>query len=182
MQYLRKICAHAALLSISLLVAGASQAGESAQAVVPTDRALKLSDTLTQGSLKDRLQSCATHSFYPTDFSIAHRGAPLGYPEHSREGYIAAAEQGAGVHRMRCHLYQGLGAGLSTLSVRSRHYNEHSTDLTGIQMLSPPFVRPSESSPPARLAAPQIFRWRSSKPCAPARIAATGKLKTLKSI
>ena len=32
-----------------------------------------------------------------TDFSIAHRGAPLGYPEHSREGYIAAAEQGAGV-------------------------------------------------------------------------------------
>ena len=97
MHYLQKICAHAALLSISLLVAGASQAGESAQAVVPTDRALKLSDTLTQGSLKDRLQSCATHSFYPTDFSIAHRGAPLGYPEYSREGYIAAAEQGAGV-------------------------------------------------------------------------------------
>ena len=97
MHYLQKICAHAALLSISLLVAGTSQAGESAQAVVPTDRALQLSDTLTQGSLKDRLQSCATHSFYPTDFSIAHRGAPLGYPEHSREGYIAAAEQGAGV-------------------------------------------------------------------------------------
>lgn len=97
MQYLQKICAHAALLSICLLAAGASQAGESAQAVVPTDRALKLSDTLTQGSLKDRLQSCATHDFYPTDFSIAHRGAPLGYPEHSREGYIAAAEQGAGV-------------------------------------------------------------------------------------
>ncbi len=97
MHYLQKICAHAALLSISLLVAGTSQAGESAQAVVPTDRALQLSDTLTQGSLKHRLQSCATHSFYPTDFSIAHRGAPLGYPEHSREGYIAAAEQGAGV-------------------------------------------------------------------------------------
>jgi glycerophosphoryl diester phosphodiesterase len=52
---------------------------------------------LTDTALKQRLQSCATADFYPTDFTIAHRGAPLGYPEHSREGYIAAAEQGAGV-------------------------------------------------------------------------------------
>ena len=33
----------------------------------------------------------------PTDFSIGHRGAPLGYPEHSLEGYVAAAEMGAGL-------------------------------------------------------------------------------------
>lgn len=63
----------------------------------PTKRALDLSKTLPNQTLKEHLQSCAFSDFYPTDFSIAHRGAPLGYPEHSREGYIAAAEQGAGV-------------------------------------------------------------------------------------
>ena len=97
MHYLKKICAHIALLSISLLATGSSFAGVPALAVVPSDRALKLSETLKPGPLKDRLQKCASYSFYPTDFSIAHRGAPLGYPEHSREGYIAAAEQGAGL-------------------------------------------------------------------------------------
>lgn len=63
----------------------------------PTDRALTLAADLPAGALKERLQSCASGPFYPTAFSIAHRGAPLGYPEHSREGYIAAANMGAGV-------------------------------------------------------------------------------------
>lgn len=65
--------------------------------VDPTDRALQLSADLPPGALKSRLQTCATGSFQATEFSIAHRGAPLGYPEHSREGYIAAAKMGAGV-------------------------------------------------------------------------------------
>lgn len=33
----------------------------------------------------------------PTDFSIAHRGAPALFPEHTRESYLAAAAQGAGI-------------------------------------------------------------------------------------
>jgi glycerophosphoryl diester phosphodiesterase len=33
----------------------------------------------------------------PSDFSIAHRGAPLQFPEHTRESYIAAARMGAGI-------------------------------------------------------------------------------------
>lgn len=65
--------------------------------VNPTNRALFLSDTLLNAELKQRLGSCANQDFYPSDFAIAHRGAPLGYPEHSREGYIAAAQQGAGI-------------------------------------------------------------------------------------
>lgn len=32
-----------------------------------------------------------------TDFSIAHRGAPLQFPEHTKESYEAAARMGAGV-------------------------------------------------------------------------------------
>ncbi|MDG1134164.1 MAG: glycerophosphodiester phosphodiesterase family protein [Pseudomonadales bacterium] len=72
--------------------AGATEAN-----IDTTTRALDLSKDLLPGPLQSQLQSCASGPFYSTDFSIAHRGAPLGYPEHSREGYIAAATQGAGV-------------------------------------------------------------------------------------
>lgn len=78
------------------MVSGA-EATVIAETVNPTTRALDLSEDLPAGQLKSRLQSCASGPFYATDFSIAHRGAPLGYPEHSREGYIAAASQGAGI-------------------------------------------------------------------------------------
>lgn len=83
--------------STLLLIASLCGFGSVHATVDPTGRALALSEALTDTALKQRLQSCATADFYPTDFTIAHRGAPLGYPEHSREGYIAAAEQGAGV-------------------------------------------------------------------------------------
>jgi glycerophosphoryl diester phosphodiesterase len=49
------------------------------------------------GSLKTQLESCSKGPFRRSDFSIAHRGAPLEYPEHTRESYIAAAKQGAGI-------------------------------------------------------------------------------------
>ena len=65
--------------------------------IVPTTRALDLAATLGASELAARLQSCADGPFEPSTFSIAHRGAPLGYPEHSREGYIAAAKMGAGI-------------------------------------------------------------------------------------
>ena len=83
--------------STLLLIASLCGFGSVHATIDPTGRALALSEALSDAALKQRLQSCATQDFYPTDFSIAHRGAPLGYPEHSREGYIAAAEQGAGV-------------------------------------------------------------------------------------
>ena len=83
--------------STLLLIASLCGFGSAQATIDPTKRALALSEGLADKALKQQLQSCATQDFYPTNFAIAHRGAPLGYPEHSREGYIAAAEQGAGI-------------------------------------------------------------------------------------
>ena len=47
--------------------------------------------------LKSKLLGCQDGPFRRTEFSISHRGAPLQFPEHTREGYEAAARMGAGV-------------------------------------------------------------------------------------
>ncbi len=52
---------------------------------------------MDEGPLKERLESCSARSFKSSDFSIGHRGAPLQFPEHTRESYIAAAKMGAGI-------------------------------------------------------------------------------------
>jgi glycerophosphoryl diester phosphodiesterase len=59
-------------------------------------RPFYLVDKMKDGPLKTKLGAC-TGPFHKTDFSIAHRGAPLQFPEHSRESYMAAARMGAGV-------------------------------------------------------------------------------------
>lgn len=56
-----------------------------------------LIDAMQDGRLKNRLKSCEKGPFKQTKFSISHRGAPLQYPEHTRESYLAAARQGAGI-------------------------------------------------------------------------------------
>jgi glycerophosphoryl diester phosphodiesterase len=56
-----------------------------------------LVDGMDEGRLKDRLQQCSDGPFYRTDFSIAHRGAPLEFPEHTKEAYEAGARMGAGI-------------------------------------------------------------------------------------
>ncbi|MEH6453096.1 MAG: glycerophosphodiester phosphodiesterase family protein [Psychromonas sp.] len=58
-----------------------------------------LVEQLTEGELKDTLSACINDikKYQVSDFSIAHRGAPLMYPEHTRESYLAAARMGAGV-------------------------------------------------------------------------------------
>jgi len=63
----------------------------------PTSRALDLAAGLADGELKDRLLQCDVRRFEPVDFSISHRGAPLGYPEHTKEGYLGAIKMGAGI-------------------------------------------------------------------------------------
>jgi glycerophosphoryl diester phosphodiesterase len=40
---------------------------------------------------------CMDGPFHRTHFSIAHRGAPLQFPEHTREAYEAGARMGAGI-------------------------------------------------------------------------------------
>lgn len=83
---------------LTLLLAAAC--GVPAAAAGPTalqDRPLTLLSTLPDGPLKTRLEACRGQETRPTTFAIGHRGAPLGYPEHTRESYTAAAAQGAGV-------------------------------------------------------------------------------------
>jgi glycerophosphoryl diester phosphodiesterase len=60
-------------------------------------RPLYLVDGMDPGPLKDRLMQCKGGPFRKTDFSIGHRGAALQFPEHTKESYVAAARQGAGI-------------------------------------------------------------------------------------
>ena len=56
-----------------------------------------LVDDMGSGKLKDKLASCSGTKLRSSEFSIGHRGAPLQYPEHTLESYVAAARQGAGI-------------------------------------------------------------------------------------
>lgn len=58
-----------------------------------------LANDMADSPLKKRLQHCAAtrEQYRPTLFSIGHRGAPLMFPEHTKESYEAAARMGAGV-------------------------------------------------------------------------------------
>lgn len=59
-------------------------------------RPFYLVETMKDGPLKTALKQCSG-PFRRTDFSIGHRGAPLQFPEHTKESYEAAARMGAGV-------------------------------------------------------------------------------------
>jgi glycerophosphoryl diester phosphodiesterase len=59
-------------------------------------RPFYLVDKMKESPLKQKLSQC-TGPFHKSDFSFGHRGAPLMFPEHSRESYLAAARMGAGV-------------------------------------------------------------------------------------
>jgi glycerophosphoryl diester phosphodiesterase len=60
------------------------------------ERPISLVEKMGNTALREQLQKCEKGPFRRSDFSIAHRGAPLEFPEHTRESYIAAATQGAG--------------------------------------------------------------------------------------
>ena len=56
-----------------------------------------LVEDMDESRLKQKLKSCENGPFYQTDFSIGHRGAPLQFPEHTKESYEAGAKMGAGI-------------------------------------------------------------------------------------
>lgn len=60
-------------------------------------RPFYLIDAMKEGSLKNKLTSCASNAPQRTSFSIAHRGAPLQFPEHTVQSNKAAALMGAGI-------------------------------------------------------------------------------------
>jgi glycerophosphoryl diester phosphodiesterase len=57
-----------------------------------------LVDKMRPSPLKRKLEQCSDGPFYKTDFSIGHRGgAPLQFPEHTKESHEAGARMGAGI-------------------------------------------------------------------------------------
>ncbi|MCF8466281.1 MAG: hypothetical protein K9G33_02670 [Sneathiella sp.] len=56
-----------------------------------------LVDDMDPGELKEKLLQCQSGPIKTSDFSIGHRGASLQFPEHTKEGYLAAARMGAGI-------------------------------------------------------------------------------------
>ena len=60
-------------------------------------RPFYLVNDMDESPLKKKLQSCINSPMKKTDFSIGHRGAPLQFPEHTKESYEAAAKMGAGI-------------------------------------------------------------------------------------
>ncbi|GJD95906.1 hypothetical protein OCOJLMKI_3122 [Methylobacterium iners] len=86
----------AGLTMLACLLGGIPvRAGEPAQ-IGP--RPFALVDGMKPGALKERLQACGVDRPYTARaFSISHRGAPLQFPEHTREGVRAAARMGAGI-------------------------------------------------------------------------------------
>ncbi len=63
----------------------------------PGERPRALAAQVPDDNLSRVLLACADGPFRRSRFSIAHRGAPFAYPEHTREGYLAAAQMGAGL-------------------------------------------------------------------------------------
>lgn len=87
------ICAVAQLAQVAHAAAAAPFAAQLGP------RPFFLVDDMSDGPLKTELQACAakTTVYKRSLFSIAHRGAPLQFPEHTQESYLAAARMGAGV-------------------------------------------------------------------------------------
>ena len=56
-----------------------------------------LVNDMDESPLKSKLKKCEKGPFKKSDFSIGHRGAPLQFPEHTKESYVAAAKMGAGI-------------------------------------------------------------------------------------
>ncbi|ELA07984.1 glycerophosphoryl diester phosphodiesterase [Moraxella macacae 0408225] len=60
-------------------------------------RPFYLIDDMTDSVVKTQLQNARHQTPKRSEFSIAHRGATLQFPEHTQESYVAAHYQGAGV-------------------------------------------------------------------------------------
>lgn len=96
----------ALLPALALAMPGADAAshadrgeGRNASTVQLGPRPFFLVNDMTDSALKRDLQACAQDRevYKRKDFSIGHRGAPLQFPEHTKESYEAAARMGAGI-------------------------------------------------------------------------------------
>jgi glycerophosphoryl diester phosphodiesterase len=89
---------HLKTIALATLIAGFAgpSLADPAWEVQLGPRPFYLVEQMKDGPLKDTLRQCQG-PFGRTDFSVGHRGAPLQFPEHTKESYKAAARMGAGV-------------------------------------------------------------------------------------
>jgi len=99
--YKRAATRHSSTQLLAALLAAIAFANislsKAADALDLGSRPTELVKLITDDTLRATLEACATNTPQKSEFSIGHRGAPLGYPEHTREGYIEAAKMGAGL-------------------------------------------------------------------------------------
>ncbi len=88
------------LLASALALSSAAVPLAAAERIEVGVRPAYLISQMKDGPLKDRLAACAGQEPRRTMLSIAHRGAPLMFPEHTEESYSAGLLMGAGV--MEC--------------------------------------------------------------------------------
>jgi len=105
--------------------------------------------------LKTRLQQCAAGPFEKSDFSIGHRGAPLLFPEHTKESYEAAARMGAGI--LECDVTFTKDR---HLVCRHAQCDLHTTNILAIPELAAKCTEPFSPADPA------IGKKASAKCCA----------------
>lgn len=70
---------------------------QTSESVTLGPRPLYLVSQMADSALKSQLASCSANKASRSTFSIGHRGAPLQFPEHTKESYQAAIEMGAGI-------------------------------------------------------------------------------------
>lgn len=85
------------LLGLAAFLLAAAPAAAQDGAIQVGPRPFYLVERMDEGPLKERLRSCAGQPLRRTLFSIGHRGAPLMFPEHTKESYEAAVVMGAGI-------------------------------------------------------------------------------------
>lgn len=88
----------AAAFVLSILTPWTVTASQGDRNVQVGPRPFYLVDQMRDSPLKRKLGQCGKGPFYKTDFSIGHRGgAPLQFPEHTKESHEAGARMGAGI-------------------------------------------------------------------------------------
>ncbi|WP_104403102.1 glycerophosphodiester phosphodiesterase family protein [Vibrio penaeicida] len=81
----------------AVVLLGSSVNANAHETVQLGPRPFYLIEDMDSGALKRKLQNCSSGPFYRSDFSIGHRGAPMQFPEHTKESYLAAIQMGAGI-------------------------------------------------------------------------------------
>jgi glycerophosphoryl diester phosphodiesterase len=125
--------------------------------IVIGQRPLDLVRQMNDGPLKAILESCGAEGVPPSHLSIGHRGAPLLYPEHTRESYEAAARMGAGIEECDVTFTRDL-----ELVCRHSQCDLHTTT----NILSTPLAtKCTEPFTPARLGADGTVQTPASARC-----------------